>query len=234
MDRDAQERIEALLRSSLEDERLSKAESQDLDEALADLAADASDLAFVRNAAFRIARERIEEHPGAVLGWLDRVDKRVDHAARAAPGGSPWGERVAFSPGLACLRLLVGTLKLARSTVDACVFTITDDRITEVLLDLFARGVRVRIVTDDEKVLDPGSDVKRLAEAGLEVRTDRSPDHMHHKFAVVDGKVLVHGSYNWTRSAADNQENLCVTTSPAMVEPFARRFEALWAQYASR
>lgn len=232
MDREAQERIQALLRSTIEDDRLSKDESRALDEALEALGGDASGLAFVRNAAFRLAKEHVETRPGAVLGWLDRVDKRVDHAARAARG--PDGEdRVAFSPGLGCLRLLTGTLKVARSSLDACVFTITDDRITAVLLDLHARGVRVRVISDDEKALDPGSDVKRLADAGIAVRTDRSPDHMHHKFAVVDGRVLVHGSYNWTRSAADNQENLCVTTSRAVVEPFARRFEALWSEYAS-
>lgn len=230
MDREAQERMRSLLRSTLEDERLSKEESQALGEALAGVGADASALAFVRNAAFALARERIEAQPGAVLGWLDRVDRQVDRAVRAA-GDVRAEERVAFSPGLACLRLVTGALRSARRTVDACVFTITDDRIADLLLELHARGVRVRVVTDDEKASDPGSDVARLAAAGVGVRTDDSPDHMHHKFAVVDERVVVHGSYNWTRSAADNQEHLCLTTSRAVVEPFARRFEELWSLY---
>ena len=228
MDRDAQTRFRELLGASLEDVRLAKDEARALEAHVEALAHDPSALAFVRNEAFRLARERIEEAPGAVLGWLDRVDKVVDRARSAGGGGVE--ERVAFSPGQACLKLLTSTLKAARRSVDVCVFTITDDRISDLLLELHERGVRLRILTDDEKTQDPGSDVGRLARQGVAVRTDRAPDHMHHKFAIVDGRELLNGSYNWTRSAIDNWENLHATTSKAAVDAFQRQFESLWAE----
>jgi phosphatidylserine/phosphatidylglycerophosphate/cardiolipin synthase-like enzyme len=231
MDRDAQARLRTLLARTLDDARLSKSEAQTLEATVEGIVHDASALAFARNEAFRLAREQIEDAPGAVLGWLDRVDKVIDRARGA--GGARVEERVAFSPGQACLRLLTGTLQAARRSVDVCVFTITDDRLSDLLLALHARGVRLRVVTDDEKTQDPGSDVGRLAKHGIEVRTDRAPDHMHHKFAIVDGRELVNGSYNWTRSAVGNWENLHATTSPAVVGAFQRQFEALWASLAS-
>ena len=47
-----------------------------------------------------------------------------------------------------------------------------------------------------------GSDIQRLAQEGIEVRTDADPKlHMHHKFAVIDNIVLLNGSFNWTRQA---------------------------------
>jgi cardiolipin hydrolase len=62
---------------------------------------------------------------------------------------------------------------------------------------------------------------------------DRSPYHMHHKFAILDGATLLTGSYNWTRGAArDNEENLIVTDEPRLVNPFALTFEHLWAKLA--
>jgi len=40
---------------------------------------------------------------------------------------------------------------------------------------------------------------------------------------------LLNGSYNWTRSASSfNDENLIVTSEPALVQTFTRQFEALW------
>ena len=57
---------------------------------------------------------------------------------------------------------------------------------------------------------------------------------MHHKFAVVDGAVLVNGSFNWTRQAVlQNQENVVLTRSPALAARFAQQFEHLWAKYAA-
>lgn len=42
--------------------------------------------------------------------------------------------------------------------------------------------------------------------------------HMHHKFAVIDGRLLVNGSFNWTRQAVlYNQENCVVTDNPQLV-----------------
>jgi phosphatidylserine/phosphatidylglycerophosphate/cardiolipin synthase-like enzyme len=52
---------------------------------------------------------------------------------------------------------------------------------------------------------------------------------MHHKFAIFDGGLLVNGSFNWTRSAAEwNSENLLLTTDPALVAAFRREFDRLW------
>ncbi len=56
---------------------------------------------------------------------------------------------------------------------------------------------------------------------------------MHHKFALFDERLLATGSYNWTRSAADkNQENLLVTGDPRLVTPYAELFERLWVEFA--
>jgi phosphatidylserine/phosphatidylglycerophosphate/cardiolipin synthase-like enzyme len=88
----------------------------------------------------------------------------------------------------------------------------------------------VRVITDDTKADDVGSDVDRIAGAGIPVRVDRSPCHMHHKFAVLDEATLLTGSYNWTRSAAaENQENLVVSDDVRLVSPFVATFERLWA-----
>ena len=110
--------------------------------------------------------------------------------------------------------------------------TITDDRIARALLDAHARRVKVRVLSDNEKAEDLGSDIPRLQQAGVPVVIDRTPKHMHHKFALFDRRVLLTGSYDWTRSAADdNQENLIVTSDDKLVAAFGAEFDRLWRSF---
>lgn len=51
---------------------------------------------------------------------------------------------------------------------------------------------------------------------------------MHNKFCVIDKNVVITGSYNWTRQARSNDENITVITeSPAVVEDFLEVFAKL-------
>ena len=69
----------------------------------------------------------------------------------------------------------------------------------QALRDARARGVRVRVLSDDEQAREIKSAVPQLIADGVPVRTDRSVKyHLHHKFCLVDGgPLLVHGcSFN--------------------------------------
>ena len=124
---------------------------------------------------------------------------------------------VLFFPSMESKARLVRLLKTAQLTCDVCVYTITDDEICDVLLSLHARGVKCRVISDDEQAItQKGSCVFRIAEAGIPTVVDeelsykpRSPGrrslhrverNMHHKFALIDSSVLVTGSFNWTRA----------------------------------
>jgi len=224
-------RIEDALRSTLDDRRLSRGEKQALRIVLTELRPDVRDLDVIRGRAFELAREVLERREDReVVGWLEDVVRVVEGLRGERSAGA--ASEAAFSPGKACLGRITGLFTGARETADVCVYTITDDRITRAIERAHGRGVRVRIVSDDEKAGDRGSDLDRLAEGGVEVVYDRSPHQMHHKFAVFDGRLLLNGSYNWTRAAAEaNQENVVVTDDPALVEAFAAEFERLWAEF---
>ena len=192
---------------------------------------DAGRIRFLRNRAFDIAREAMLAAPAEtldVLRWLEQVVKTLDVAGEAAPIVSS----AYFSPGDTCLRRLTDLMRGCRETLDICVFTIADDRLTDAILDCHKRGVQVRVVSDNDKQHDSGSDIARLRDRGVPVRLDDSPYHMHHKFALVDGRLLANGSFNWTRSATEkNDENLVVTDDANLVRVFGLQFEKLWQQF---
>ena len=120
-------------------------------------------------------------------------------------------------------------LRSATRTVDVAIYTLSDDRITRALETLREEGIRVRVLSEKTTMNDEGSDVHRLANLGMEVKVDASTFLFHHKFAVLDGRCLINGSFNWTRSASEgNQENVIVTTEAQLVRQFAQHYEDMW------
>lgn len=224
--------FDAMLRQTLDDKRLSKSERQALQARLRDAALDDRKRALLRSRVFEIAREKLDDDRTIpIVDWLEEVSKLL--LPFSGEEGEPFVE-AHFSPGEGCLRRIRGMLDGARRSADLCVYTITDNRISERIVAAHRRGVVVRVVTDDEKARDPGSDVVDLARVGIRVLVDDSPFFMHHKFAIFDDDVLLTGSYNWTRSAADNnEENLILSNDRRLVTSFRTEFERLWTKFAA-
>jgi len=217
------------LEASIADLRLSDEERRELVAMLRDGGTPEEGLRRVRNRAFAMVRERLStDDVAALLAWLDGVAKALDSAR--TPVAIIHSEAF-FSPGEDCLRAIQQRLCAAQRQVDICVFTISDDRISAEILAAHRRGVAVRVITDNDKEYDDGSDIDALRRAGVAVAVDRGGAHMHHKFALFDGRWLLNGSYNWTRSACyHNEENLVLSNEPRLVAAFSARFDKLWRE----
>ncbi len=220
----------AHLEASIADARLSDDERRELMTLLRAAATPEEGLRQVRNRAFDLVRARLDgAEQQSLLKWLDGVARALD--AVRAPVAALRNEAF-FSPGLSCLRAIQQRLRAARDSIDICVFTLSDDRISEDVLAAHRRGVKVRLLTDNDKEFDAGSDIDRLRHAGVPVAVDRSPAHMHHKFALFDSQWLINGSYNWTRSASEhNEENVIMTNDAALVSAFSAQFALLWSAF---
>jgi cardiolipin hydrolase len=218
------EEIEKLLTTSLEDFALSRSEKKVFKKAIKDLHGDVAEQAKVRQLAFRLAGSMMEE-VGQIcaMDWLQGIIKLL-YASENEVKASAY-----FSPGEDCLHRIRRLIGEAQTSLDICVFTITDDRIVRKLTEALARKVRIRVISDDDKSKDLGSDLARLERLGIDCLYDRTSAHMHHKFAVADNDILLTGSYNWTRSAAtQNDENIIITNNPKLVRDFTDQFAELW------
>lgn len=225
-----------VLRQTFDDRHLSRTERRALAERISGAALDDEAVSLQLHHAFELAATELKDGPSRdVLGWIEEVVKAFRQARRANVPRAAGLAEVLMSPGELCVRKITSLLSAARISADICVFTITDDRISRAIREAHARGVQVRIVTDNEKAFDTGSDTQALAAGGIPVRVDDSPFHMHHKFALFDGTTVLTGSYNWTRGAASsNQENLIVSDDQRFVRPFAEEFRRLWEAFAPR
>lgn len=227
--------IRELLVKSLSDLSFSRGENKTLKALLAD-GADSSRRRVIAKTAFSFARELANGADAPrVADWLESViDTLIAEPTTPTASDACAITEVHFSPGDACRKRITDLFRSAKQSADACVFTITDDRITDAILSAHRRGIQVRVVSDNEKAFDPGSDLERIKDAGIPVAVDTSPHHMHHKFALFDRKLVLSGSYNWTRSAADmNEENVIVSDDARAIAAFQREFDRLWKEFGA-
>lgn len=227
-----------LLTQSLADRKLSGGEKSALADWLARNVRTDQHRGLVRHHAFEVARGA--EPDAGLVDWLEAVMKVLAPLAAEQSKSAAVADEVFFAPGEQCLQRIVARFNGCRRSADVCVFTVTDDRISRAILDCHRRGARVRIISDNDKQHDPGSDLQKFRDAGIAVKVDdqRGPadtglnGHMHHKFAIFDGARLINGSYNWTRGAADiNFENIVDTADAALIAQFAAEFERLWKRF---
>lgn len=187
---------------------------------------------YMRNQAFKKANHQLHEAQfsvGSIMRWLERVVKQVTNHDKDTPA---LPSSAYFSPGYACKNKIIELITSAKRSLKICVFTITDDDIVDAIIKAHKRGVVVKVISDNDKAHDLGSDVQHIQNQGIAVALDTSTAHMHHKFMLVDKRVLLNGSFNWTRSASKyNQENIVVSYDEDLLAAFHDEFERLWAEF---
>ncbi len=141
---------------------------------------------------------------------------------------------VYFSPHGGAEDAVVRVLRGARRQVLVAIYDLTDDRIAGALVEAAHRHVDTRVIMDAREARTRWSQYGVLASAlgsRLVLRSGVGNPHaiMHDKFAVIDGSVVLTGSFNWTRLAeCCNHENLLVIEDRALAREFAREFSRIW------
>jgi phosphatidylserine/phosphatidylglycerophosphate/cardiolipin synthase-like enzyme len=134
-----------------------------------------------------------------------------------------------FSRVERCDVLLINLINRANRSVYVAVYSFTRDSLATALISAKERGVEVRVVIERERAYEQGSEYPRLKSAGVDVRLDGNPNSMHHKFMVIDGYIVVTGSYNWSSAAEDrNDENIVVIIDKDVAQRFVQEFERVW------
>ncbi len=121
----------------------------------------------------------------------------------------------------------------ATTSIDAALYGFSSQRLARALEEAHSRKLRVRLIIDGNKYRQSPRRQRLLAEQNLSFRLafglDGDGGKMHHKFALVDRKLVLTGSYNWTAaSEAKNYENLLILRGPELVESYRAEFAALW------
>ncbi|GAB4579094.1 MAG: phospholipase D-like domain-containing protein [Anaerolineales bacterium] len=131
-----------------------------------------------------------------------------------------------FSPDDGVSARIVELIHSAEISIHFLAFSFTSNPIADAILSRAEAGVLVQGVFDEGQLSNPGGEFARMLTAGLDVRLDANPDKLHHKFIVIDGKIVITGSYNFSASAEDrNDENVVIIFSEEVAKVYLQEVE---------
>jgi len=134
-----------------------------------------------------------------------------------------------FSPDDGASSRIVELIQGAQEGIDFLAFALTSDPIGEALLQRHREGLPIRGVVEASQSKATGAETSKLGLAGIDIRLDANPENMHHKAMIFDQSIVLLGSYNFTRSAEEkNDENILIIHDPALAAQFLIEFERIY------
>lgn len=135
----------------------------------------------------------------------------------------------AFFPpdeGADATEAVVQTLNAAHREVLVQAYSFTSALIAGALRDAHRRGVRVCVILDKSQRSERYSSMDFLVHAGVPVWIDAAHPIAHNKVMLVDGEIFIGGSFNFTKGAERNAENLQIIRDRSLVALYRSNWEA--------
>lgn len=126
------------------------------------------------------------------------------------------------------LRHLQNELSQTTRSLKIAVSWFTNFALFKHVKEIAQKGMNVQLIINNDSVNNGGYclNFNELIEAGVHISLVEYPHLLHHKFCIIDEKVVINGSYNWTRFSENNYENIVIyRNNDAMCDAFDDEFE---------
>ena len=134
---------------------------------------------------------------------------------------------VFFSPKGGCSDAIIKELKGAKSSVLVQAYWFTSPSIAKALVEVHKRGVKVEVILDRSRTEMENEQAEFIVQNGVPTFIDDKHTTAHNKLMIVDGSVVVTGSFNFTdQSENENAENLLVIRDKGLADKFTANWKA--------
>lgn len=115
-----------------------------------------------------------------------------------------------FTPKESGTEIIVPYVRQAKKSIHMSLYGLTNPRLYDELVLAHNRGVDVVLLVDRLQSSIPSSLTDELQALGIPVIVKRTSALEHNKFAIIDNKLVVTGSWNWSISADKQDNNIIV------------------------
>lgn len=168
-----------------------------------------------------------------ILAGLMGVVSASDIRAQSAEGSElqpPEGVKVLFSPGDDIEIMVVALINGASTQIIFNQHAITNPRIALALVNAFkVRKVFVGGIMERMPPIKNYQSPQYLASMGLPIyyAALRPGGVNNHRYLIIDGKLVMTGSYDWTMAAqTKNSESVIIVNEPTIASAYLKHFAA--------
>lgn len=134
-----------------------------------------------------------------------------------------------FSPDDGVLDRLVDLIDGAQESIYFLAFSFTSDELARAIVAARRRGVDVAGVMDEGQITNDGGEFSFFRSNDVPVRIDTPGSNLHDKVLIIDGQIVVTGSYNFSANAEErNDENTLVIYSEELAQQYLTHFQSMW------
>lgn len=138
--------------------------------------------------------------------------------------------QVYFSPEDKVLDRIIPIVASAQSNIRFLAFSFTDYPLAKAMIDRSAAGVDVAGVYEKTGSETESAELKTFVCAHVPVRQDGNPRFLHDKVIVVDNRIVISGSFNFSSNATDNNdENVIIIDNPEIAGLYMQEFAKVWS-----
>ena len=138
-----------------------------------------------------------------------------------------------FSPEVSIKESILKEMESTTSVLDLAIHEITSLDMAQALVKAKQRGVRVRVIADSKQANMKTSKVTYLIQQGILVKVlgGKEKGVMNHRFAILDGKRVLTGSFDWSEASLKwNYENILILHESEGVATYQKEFDRLWRE----
>jgi phosphatidylserine/phosphatidylglycerophosphate/cardiolipin synthase-like enzyme len=138
-----------------------------------------------------------------------------------------------FTPDENYQKIILDYIKNAEKEIKVMIFTFTDSKIAQALADAYKRGVDVKVITETFQAGSRWS-VYGDFQNDFPFILDKNYKTFHHKILLIDDKHILTGSYNFTKSALENNDEnaVIISDNKDIYEAYENEFDILWEEYS--
>lgn len=136
-----------------------------------------------------------------------------------------------FAPEDDVMNQVIRTVVRSKKSVHFMSFSFTDDDLASTMVGLQKNGLDVSGIFESRGASGAGSSCPDLLKSGADIALDGNKYTFHHKVIVLDGEVVIFGSFNFSANAdQQNDENLLIVHNKEFAQKFEEEFRERWVE----
>lgn len=141
--------------------------------------------------------------------------------------------KIYFSPETNCESIIIQNISSARKTIHLLQYQFTSEEIAKAIIKRKLSGVEVYGIVEPSSI-EPYSVFYPLLDYGCKLKKSNNAGFLHDKLFIIDGEIVITGSYNPTASARRNTECLLIIRDKKTAKRLLKEWKRLWYFYSAK